>query len=1188
MKLLELDLRAFGPFTDAHLDLSAGREGLHLVFGPNEAGKSSALRALRALLFGIPERTRDDFRHDKQALRLGGRLRNREGEELALVRRKGRKNTLLNADEQPIGEDALQSFIGKLDERQFERLFGIDHETLVSGGQALLDERGREAEALFGTALGTVAIHRVLARLDQEARDLFAPRASKPMINALLSEFGEAEHRLREATLSVRHWEQAKQTLDRTTAALAAMDETIEQITGERNRLERIRRTLPELVRRDRLNEQLGLIGEVPRLADDFASRREEAVAKQARAAEARANAQGRLERLRATIGDLRDGLSEDLLRDAESIDDLRERLGSHRKAERDRGALVAEQVQRQAESAALLRRVRPDLTQDAGPADVDRLKPLLTRRRRATELGASQAALVGAVVKTRADLAETQDRLRLKTAALTDLPAPVSSTALERVLADARRAGDLDQGIAAMRVGLAKALEVCETDLGALGLWSGGLADLPGAPLPDEASVRRFADEARGLSERRETLEQKRLDDRAEQVRCEEALRALELIGSVPSEDDLIRARGHRDQGWQLVRQAWLAGADVTDSAREYGADRPLDDAFEVAMIGADEVADRLRREAQHVHERATTRARAEVCAQRITETDHALVELDRRMSDWEIAWVALWVPAGLTPLPPVEMLPWLNRALRLCETIRQTHSLSTRLDEQEAIRRVHRSALLSVLDAPVAPEGPCNSPHHTPALQSEPEHDLGGLIGRAEDRLRAMEEGARARLALEREVADLDERKRRLTLELAEANAALQQWQADWTSLMAELGLAPEASPGEVSDHLQTIADALKQAESALAVRARIQGIDRDASAFRAEARERFERLAPDLLERPIEEAVTILSARLGEQRGYKTRLEELVGQADRTEQEVRESETAAAAAAQVLAELCRQAGCNTPDQLPLIEERVRERRRLADQLAEVESGLIQAGDGLGITALAEEGAGIHQDRVVARLQALDARLEQEMRPAHRALIEQKADADRVLKAMGGEGAAAAVAEETQQLLASIRNRAEQYVRIKLAARILRDEIEHFRREHSDPILKRTGSYFRSLTCGSFIAVETDFDESDQPVLVGLRNSGERLHVDAMSTGTRDQLYLALRLASLEPILEGTEPMPFVVDDILIQFDDERARATLETLADFSTKTQVILFTHHGRDIEQARQLDPDQARIWVHRLG
>ena len=75
MKLLDLHLLAYGPFTDRHLDLSGGGEGLHVVFGPNEAGKSSALRALRALFYGVPVRTQDDFRHAKTELRVGGLFR---------------------------------------------------------------------------------------------------------------------------------------------------------------------------------------------------------------------------------------------------------------------------------------------------------------------------------------------------------------------------------------------------------------------------------------------------------------------------------------------------------------------------------------------------------------------------------------------------------------------------------------------------------------------------------------------------------------------------------------------------------------------------------------------------------------------------------------------------------------------------------------------------------------------------------------------------------------------------------------------------------------------------------------------------------------------------------------------------------------------------------------------------------
>jgi uncharacterized protein YhaN len=64
-------------------------------------------------------------------------------------------------------------------------------------------------------------------------------------------------------------------------------------------------------------------------------------------------------------------------------------------------------------------------------------------------------------------------------------------------------------------------------------------------------------------------------------------------------------------------------------------------------------------------------------------------------------------------------------------------------------------------------------------------------------------------------------------------------------------------------------------------------------------------------------------------------------------------------------------------------------------------------------------------------------------------------------------------------------------------------------------------------------------------------------------------------LRLAALEHFVETTEAMPLIADDVLINFDDERARATLAVLAEFSKRTQVILFTHHSRIREMAGEL-------------
>jgi uncharacterized protein YhaN len=78
-----------------------------------------------------------------------------------------------------------------------------------------------------------------------------------------------------------------------------------------------------------------------------------------------------------------------------------------------------------------------------------------------------------------------------------------------------------------------------------------------------------------------------------------------------------------------------------------------------------------------------------------------------------------------------------------------------------------------------------------------------------------------------------------------------------------------------------------------------------------------------------------------------------------------------------------------------------------------------------------------------------------------------------------------------------------------------------------------------------------------------------------DGLSEGTRDQLFLALRLATLVTGLEsGAESMPLVVDDILLTFDDERSAATLELLAELGRRMQIVFLTHHRRLVELAEQ--------------
>jgi len=1180
MRLLDLRLRAYGPFTDRHLDLSAGREGLHLIYGRNEAGKSSALRALKALLFGVPVRTQDDFLHDKPVMRVGARLRDGDGNELVCYRRKGSKNTLLDAADQPIADEALAGFLHGVDERLFERLFGIDHPSLVSGGQALLAERGREAETLFGTGLGSTRIHAVLAALDQEAAALFAPRASKPQINTTLGQLAETQKRLREVSLSAREWEAAREDLEQAGARLAALDEQLAAAGRRRGTLERIRRTLPGLAQRAQIGARLAELSTVPVLDAGFTPRREEAAAKRLLAGAGQLKAAARLAALReqaATLAVAAD-LPTDLTTEAPAIAALREQLGSHRKAALDRPALAVTVDARQAQARHRLAAIRPGLAL----TDCDRLRPLLTRRGRATELGGRQGALEARVKGTRDALTQTALDLAARQTELAGLTQGPPLDALARAVAAARRAGDLDQAIAQAGGQRQRHAEACARDLGALGLWTGDLAALRAAALPGQETLRRFDADELALDEEARRLALADTEAQAERRRTLEALRALELAGTVPAEADLLAARAHRDQGWRLLKRHWLDGADVSAETERYTPDAPLPAAFEGAVTASDELADRLRREAQRVHDHAAARARLEAVDRTLAETAAAGAHLTGRRAALAAAWQQVWTCCGLSPRTPREMADWTGKASRLRDKAAQGDEIDERLAALRETRETLKGGLAAALATFAAPDP---TPDPAPAARVP---ELAPLLDRAESHLRALEAAERRREALATAVAELDGRRQHLELEAASAATEHADWQVAWGALMRELGLRPDATPGEVADDLQAIADILQLVDEAAGLQSRVAGIDTDARVFAEATRGLLTRLAPDLLGRPLEEAVPELHRRLGEQREAKSRLAELITQATQAEQEVQTAQVDLQAADAVLASLCRQAGCDRPEDLPAIEERARQRAELSAALHRLETELIEGGDGLGLAALAQEAAAVDRDAVMTELDGLQARLAHELQPQREALLAHRINAERDFALMAGSDAAAALAEESEQTLAALRAQAERYVRVRLAARVLRDAIEGFRRQHRDPILARAGGHFAQLTGQAFAAVETDFDDADQSVFVGVRAGGARLRVEGMSTGTRDQLYLALRLATLEHYLDGAPPLPFIIDDILIQFDDERARATLAALADFSARTQVILFTHHRRVVEQALALDGAEERVFVHELG
>jgi chromosome segregation protein len=129
--------------------------------------------------------------------------------------------------------------------------------------------------------------------------------------------------------------------------------------------------------------------------------------------------------------------------------------------------------------------------------------------------------------------------------------------------------------------------------------------------------------------------------------------------------------------------------------------------------------------------------------------------------------------------------------------------------------------------------------------------------------------------------------------------------------------------------------------------------------------------------------------------------------------------------------------------------------------------------------------------------------------------------------------------------------------------------------RADESYPLLTRAGILFALLTGHSFCGISQEYDEHDVPRLVGRRPTGEAVQVSKMSTGARDQFYLALRLAYLEEYASRAEPAPFIGDDLFASFDENRTANGLAALAAIGNRVQPIVFTHHRHVAEIARTI-------------
>ena len=177
MRFSELHLIRYGRFDGCRLVFPQAASDLHVVYGPNEAGKSTTMSAISDLLFGFPHAAAYDFQFDKTLLRVGGVIE-AGGAALTYRRRRGRAGTLLDEAEQPLDEGPLNSLLAGQTRETFHRAFSLDHMRLREGGQAILEAKDDVGQAIFAAGSGLVGVTRLADALEEEARQIWSERTS--------------------------------------------------------------------------------------------------------------------------------------------------------------------------------------------------------------------------------------------------------------------------------------------------------------------------------------------------------------------------------------------------------------------------------------------------------------------------------------------------------------------------------------------------------------------------------------------------------------------------------------------------------------------------------------------------------------------------------------------------------------------------------------------------------------------------------------------------------------------------------------------------------------------------------------------------------------------------------------------------------------------------------------------------
>ncbi|MFM7129851.1 MAG: ATP-binding protein, partial [bacterium] len=723
------------------------------------------------------------------------------------------------------------------------------------------------------------------------------------------------------------------------------------------------------------------------------------------------------------------------------------------------------------------------------------------------------------------------------------------------------------------IQIKIARANLQLNSKLNALPLWQGNADSFLQIQIPSKGLVENTEQDLRNAISDLKSVEQEFNNLQFDVKRRETSISTKRKQLTLSSLEDLVLARQERDQAWAEIDSLWRQSIDLAAHEKSNRSDT-----FVQLTKQADRMADQLRDHAELVAEMLELeilRAQQEITQAKLQQCQNLYsVSLERFQKPWEFLLDK--------PVDPSVVKPWLSisqdfETLSLEIATAESEIMNIQSDWPEYLKRIAGDSIAQLFLH-------CQTSELAIGILTEKQISL--------ESLKSLEITNRNNIKSKTE--EIESRIKEKEEIMQRLNEQMKTWQTGLQQNKIDEKITPDYFAEFFANLNQFHLENQKYQQD---IHNR-QNLSNEIEIFDVSVH----RIASELgfQEDPESTIQTIrrINKVLGTEREKKEEINRLNHEIDRDKAKIIKLKADAAEDKLKVEQICRQIGVAT-------EELAEDQFRMIFRKNEIESKINQKLE-LLFPLRGEIDLETWIDTVEAETEeeALSAKEKLEIKSNEKEhhIIEllkklgELEQHEKDIRKRVGEARSFDVRNDQSLLIESTDRNIKTYLKNAITNRILEEATQDYRRRMGDDVLNMACHNFKKLSLDSFDGIRPVPNESGGNKLVAVRQmdnpDSDELELNELSEGTRDQLFLALQLTMIQNRLEDRAknnqcPLPVIFDDILVQFDDERAKAAFGLFQALAQKTQVIFLTHHDHREGLANQA-LGQGTFGVSRLG